>query len=394
MRSRSLTTRNSQFWPFDPVGALRASSMQRSTMASSTGSGFSRRMARWVTIASCSGMSRPFSTSLRTLPVETAASSETAAPSNPSDTFPPDLEAEVEEAAHVVDVGLEVRDGGHDLGSLRQLGALLLLTLGHDLEVEEALADLPQHGRHRVRLAGERFDGAGDLRRIRTEQLGDAGGVFIEEVGRQHLVEHKSAQVEVAVVEGVDEELGLPNRDVLERADDDERRAAVVQQAVYGARPFDEAVVHRLEEHEELGDVLQELRAQDAVGDLVEGPGGEVDDTRPRRCRQPAQEAAAEEVGHVLGRLEEVNGVPRRGRVDDDEVVVAARVDLVEALHGDVVVALHEASRQVLVERVLEDALRRRLVGSVEVDEGVPRLLGVEHGRPQLAARLHAGLLE
>src|SRR5947209_14812923 len=158
MRSRSLTTRNSQFWPFDPVGALRASSMQRSTMASSTGSGFSRRMARWVTIASCSGMSRPFSTSPSALPTETAA------PSNSSDTFPPDLEAEFEEAAHVVDVGLEVRDGGHDLGSLRQLGALLLLALGHDLEVEEALADLPQHWRHRVRLAGKRFDGAGDLR--------------------------------------------------------------------------------------------------------------------------------------------------------------------------------------------------------------------------------------
>ena len=37
-------------------------------------------------------------------------------------------------------------------------------------------------------------------------------------------------------------------------------------------RPLDEAVVHRLEQDEELGDVLQELRAEDAIGQLVEGP--------------------------------------------------------------------------------------------------------------------------
>ena len=34
------------------------------------------------------------------------------------------------------------------------------------------------------------------------------------------------------------------------------------------------------------------------------------------------------------------------------------------------------------------------LVGRVAEHEVVPRLLGVEHGRPQLAARAHAGLLE
>ena len=41
---------NSQFWPFEPVGALSASSMQRSTMRSSTGSGRTFRTARWVSI--------------------------------------------------------------------------------------------------------------------------------------------------------------------------------------------------------------------------------------------------------------------------------------------------------------------------------------------------------
>ena len=44
-------------------------------------------------------------------------------------------------------------------------------------------------------------------------------------------------------------------------------------------------VVHGLEEQEELGDVLQELRAEDAVGHLVEGPAGQVEHPRPGRAR-------------------------------------------------------------------------------------------------------------
>ena len=42
---------------------------------------------------------------------------------------------------------------------------------------------------------------------------------------------------------------------------------------------------------------------------------------------------------------------------------VALGVDLVEPLHGDVVVRLDEAPRDVLVERVGQDLLPRRLVG-------------------------------
>src|SRR5947209_6536232 len=138
MRSRSFTTTNSQFWPLDPVGAFSASSMQRRMMPSSTGSGFRRRMARWVSIASCSGMSRPFSTSASVLSPATSV------------TSPPNLEPEVEEAAHVVDVGVEVGDGGHDFRKLRQFRALLLLALGHHLEVEVALADLAQDPRRHL----------------------------------------------------------------------------------------------------------------------------------------------------------------------------------------------------------------------------------------------------
>ena len=89
-----------------------------------------------------------------------------------------------------------------------------------------------------------------------------------------------------------------------------------------------------------------------------------------------------------FGRVEEVDRVPGRRRVDDDQVVLAARVDLEEPFHRDVVVALHEARGEVVVQPVLEDAVRGLLVGRVAQHEVVPRLLGVEHRRPQLAARL------
>src|SRR4051812_40558195 len=54
---------NSQFCPFAPVGARSASSMHFNTTASSTGSGRTRRTARWVIIASSSGMLRRASAS-------------------------------------------------------------------------------------------------------------------------------------------------------------------------------------------------------------------------------------------------------------------------------------------------------------------------------------------
>ena len=51
-------------------------------------------------------------------------------------------------------------------------------------------------------------------------------------------------------------------------------------------RARDEAVVHRLEVQEELGDVLEELAAEDAVGHLVEGPARDVDACARRACRR------------------------------------------------------------------------------------------------------------
>ena len=98
---------------------------------------------------------------------------------------------------------------------------------------------------------------------------------------------------------------------------------------------------------------------EDAVGHLVEGPGGQVHQPGAVGDDQPAQQAAGEEVGHALGGVEEVEGVAGGRGVHHDQVVVALGVDLVEALHGDVVVALDEAARDVAVQRVGQDLLAR-----------------------------------
>ena len=84
----------------------------------------------------------------------------------------------------------------------------------------------------------------------------------------------------------------------------------------------------------------------------------------------------------------------RRRGVDDEQVVVALLVKLVEPLHGDVVVALGKPPGDVLVERVREDLARRRRVRRVPVHERVPGLAHVEHGGVELTFRAHARLGE
>ena len=119
------------------------------------------------------------------------------------------------------------------------------------------------------------------------------------------------------------EELRLAQGHRLEGGDDDEGGPPVRQQAADRLGSLHEPVVHRLEEDEELGDVGEELGPEDPVGDLVEGLRGHVDQPRPVGDDQPPQQPRGEEVGHPLRRVEEVERVPGRRGVDDDEVVVA-----------------------------------------------------------------------
>jgi hypothetical protein len=194
--------------------------------------------------------------------------------------------------------------------------------------------------------------------------------------------------VQLAIRQRVDEELRLPDRRRLERRHNHERGALVGQGARHGPGALDEAVVHGLEQQEELGDVLQELGTEDAVGHRVEGLRRHREHPAPGRHREPPQQAAGEEVGHPFGRFQEVDGVPGRRRVHEDQVVATRGVDLVQPLHRDVVVALHEPARDVGVERVGEDGVAGGGVGGVGPHQLVPRLLGVEHRRPELPPRL------
>ncbi len=197
--------------------------------------------------------------------------------------------------------------------------------------------------------------------------------------------------MQLAFGDRLGEVLRLAQGHGLQGGDDDERRPPVGQEPLDGPGPLDEAVVHGLEQDEELGDVGQELRAQDAVGHLVEGPRGQVDQPRAVGNDQPPQQAAREELGHALGGIEEVEGVAGGGRVHHDQVVDALGMDLEQALHGDVVVALDEAARDVAVEGVGQDLVAGAVVGGMVTDQGVPRLLGVEHGGVELAPGLDAG---
>ncbi len=70
------------------------------------------------------------------------------------------------------------------------------------------------------------------------------------------------------------------------------------------------------------------------------------------------EDAVVEQAREPLGRVEEVERVPRRRRVDDDEVEVALVVQLVQLLHRHVFLRAAERAGDVAVEGVVEDALR------------------------------------
>ena len=99
-----------------------------------------------------------------------------------------------------------------------------------------------------------------------------------------------------------------------------------------------------------------------------------------------------EEVGHALGRLEEVDGVARRRRVDDDQVVAARRCGSRTAAPWRCSRGSARTGRRCSGRAGWRGSRRAVVVvGRVALHQVVPRLLGVEHGRPQLAARRDAG---
>ena len=234
------------------------------------------------------------------------------------------------ERARVGDVGRE-RGNAHDHLRPRrrkpvELGAQFGFAPRDDLVVVERVGQRAQDARGRGVIVEPgrtcRRELARDRLALTSEDIGRVLAVRRQQVLGQCLVEHQRAEVEAAVGQLAAERLGFTQWCTLERGDDRERRAPVVEQRFDRVRPFDEAAVHRLEVQEELGDVLEELTAEHAIGHLVEGPAGGVEHPpTPATAesvghREPTQQAAAEEVGHARRRVEEVDRVPRGRRVD------------------------------------------------------------------------------
>ena len=70
-----------------------------------------------------------------------------------------------------------------------------------------------------------------------------------------------------------------------------------------------------------------------------------------RGCQQDLDQPAVEEGRQPLGRVEEVQRRPGRRRVDDDQVVVAGRLELPELLHRHVLLRPGEGARTALGRR-------------------------------------------
>ena len=194
------------------------------------------------------------------------------------------------------------------------------------------------------------------------------------DVARVHLVHDHAAEGQLALAQRPPEEVGLGERLDLRHGDEQERRALGGEQRRDVGGPAGEAVVHALEPGRQVGEVAQKRHSRDPLDHR------EAEPPRPHPgAKQEAQRPPLHEPREPAGRLEEVERVSRRRRVEHDHVVVAARVQLVEPLHRHVLVCAGDRRGHLPVDPVLEDPLGRPLRRRLLADEPVERELGVEH---------------
>ena len=143
----------------------------------------------------------------------------------------------------------------------------------------------------------------------------------------------------------------------------------------------------RAEEHRQ---VLEQVDAGDALEQREHDAGAAADDLAAEagRAQEDADRAALEEAGQAAGRVEEVERVARRRRVEHEQVVAALLVELVELGDRGELLRAGDRARELLVDPVAEDLVARRGVGRELLDHLVEGALGVEHHRPQLALHL------
>ena len=190
-----------------------------------------------------------------------------------------------------------------------------------------------------------------------------------------------------ASAEPLREEVGLLDGVAPRRRDEHERGARRRQQLEHDVGAVLEALLHPRERGEERDRVVDHLGADDLRQRPHERLRRDVGRLHQptRRRHEHAVEAVVEEAGEPARRVEEVERVARRRRVDHDEVEVVRDVQLVELLHRHVLLRARQRAGDVPVEAVAEDALGLLRVGRVRRHEIVERRLRVEHQRPQLA---------
>ena len=124
---------------------------------------------------------------------------------------------------------------------------------------------------------------------------------------------------------------------------------------------------------------------RDRAQERLHGHAGDLEG-RARRHHQQPEDAVVEQPHEPARRVEEVERVAGRWRVDDDEIEAAFVVQLVQLLHRHVLLRAAERAGDVAVEAVVEDALGLVRLGRVAGDEPVERRLRVEHQRREPAA--------
>ncbi len=159
------------------------------------------------------------------------------------------------------------------------------------------------------------------------------------------------------------------------------------QQFAHPGRPGAEALLHTLEGLEE-GDGVADDVGPGHLGDGAEqGLGGHAHELEsgPGRLHERLEQPVLQEVGQPPRGVEEVEGIAGRGGVHHHQVEPALLHQLVELLHGHVLLGARQRPGQVPVDPVDLDVLG--LLGGVRValDQVVEGPLGVEHEGVELA---------
>ena len=145
---------------------------------------------------------------------------------------------------------------------------------------------------------------------------------------------HRDLRLEQAAGEEVGFLDGVPAR----RRHEHERGLRRRQQLEHGHRSMLEAFLHPGEGREEGDGIVDHLGTHDLrqrAHECLRRHVGRLHHTAGRR-HQDAVEAMVEESRQAARRVEKVERMPRRWRVDDDEIELAGDVQLVELLHRHV----------------------------------------------------------